>query len=98
MINQRPWIPKKLLLITVCLALLIPSSHAMMMMPMFFWKGDNLYWLSRYIESTTPGEYAAGLIVTFLFGMVIEALIWMRNFIYLKSQISAIRATEALNR
>ena len=99
MINQRPCIPKKLLLlITVCLALLIPSSQAMMMMPMFFWKGDNLYWLSRHIESTTAGEYAAGLIVTFLFGMVIEALIWMRNFIYLKSQISAIRATEALNR
>ena len=101
MINQRPWTPlrHKKLLITVCLALLFPRSNAMdMMMPMSFWKGDDLYWLSRHIESTTAGEYAAGLIVTFLFGLVIEALIWMRNFVYLKSQISAIRATEALNR
>ena len=72
-----------------------------MMMPMYFWSGweePEIYWLSRHIESTSAGEYAAGLIVTFLFGLVLQALNWMRNFVYIKSQISAIRATEALNR
>lgn len=106
MINQRPpgrRVPPLLinnkLFIIACLVLSIPGSQAMdMMMYMSFWKGDQLYWLSRHFESNTDGEYATGLIVTFIFGLVIEALIWMRNFIYLKSQISAIRATEALNR
>ena len=90
----------RLLIISACLTLLImPGARAMdMMMYMSFWKGEELYWLSRHIESKTTGEYAAGLVVTFIFGLVIEALTWMRNFIYLKSQISAIKATEALNR
>ena len=73
----------------------------MMMMPMYFWTGweeGELYWLSRHIETKSNGEYAAGLIVTFLLGLVLQALSWMRNFVYIKSQISAIRATEALNR
>ena len=61
-----------------------------MMMPMYFWKGKELYWLSRHFESTTAGEYAAGLIVTFLAGLVIQALSWMRNYVYIKSQIRAI--------
>ena len=70
----------------------------MMMMPMYFWKGNDLYWLSRYIETDSAGGYAAGLIVVFAFGIILEAVTWMRNFVYIKSQISAIRATEALNR
>ena len=55
----------------VATALLASSTNAMMMMPMYFWKGEELYWLSRYIESTDSGEYAAGLIVTFLLGLVL---------------------------
>ena len=83
-------------------AILVPSTSAMkMMMPMYFWTGHEdaeFYWLSRHIETTGAGGYAAGLIVTFLLGLVLQALNWMRNFVYIKSQISAIRATEALNR
>ena len=68
---------------------------------MYFWTGyedGEIYWLSRHIETTGAGGYAAGLIVMFLLGLVLQALNWMRNFVYIKSQISAIRATEALNR
>ena len=89
-------IPLKLLF--TASILIIPCSNAMgMMMYMSFWKGEKLYWLSRHYESDSAGEYAGGLVVTFLFGLVIEALIWMRNFVYIKSQVNAIKATEALN-
>lgn len=84
--------------VLLLLSMIVQESKAMMMMPMYFWKGTELTWLWYHLDSSTPGEYAGGLIVVFLVGVVIEAVTWMRNFVYIKSQISAIRATEELNR
>ena len=99
--NQKR-LPALTLISLLVAASFVPSTKAMdMMMPMYFWTGwedGEIYWLSRHLKTTSSGEYAAGLIVTFLLGLVIQCLSWMRNFIYIKSQISAIRATEALNR
>jgi len=86
--------------VLLLLSMIAQESNAMMMMmmPMYFWKGTELTWLWYHLDSKTSGEYAGGLIVVFLVGVVIEAVTWMRNFVYIKSQISAIRATEELNR
>ena len=95
--NQRERTHKTLFRLLIATAILAPCSKASMddmnmdmMMPMYFWKGEKLYWLSRHLQSTTAGEYAAGLIVTFLFGLVLQALNWMRNYVYIKSQIRAV--------
>ena len=72
-----------------------------MMMPMYFWSGydvNELYWLFKDIKTENSGDYACGLIVVFLFGVLIEGITYLRNFLYIRSQINAIRNTEALNR
>ena len=72
-----------------------------MPMPMYFWSGyeDNeLYWLFGGLKTENSGDYAGGLIIVFLFGVLIEGITYLRNFLYIRSQINAIRNTEALNR
>ena len=70
----------------------------MMMMPMWFSSGNDIYWLFRELHSTTSGQFAGGMIVTFIIGVGIEALTYLRNYVYIRSQITAIRKTEQLNR
>jgi len=66
----------------------------MMMMPMWFWTGNDVYWLFKELHSTTNGEFAGGMIVTFIIGIGIEAITYLRNYVYIRSQITAIRKTE----
>ena len=69
------------------------------MMPMWFWSGyDGLYWLSKTTETKNSAAYAGGLVCIFVFGIILEGITWLRNYVYIKSQVSAIKATEALNR
>ena len=65
----------------------------MMMMPMYFWSGNSLTWLIHGWDSTTGGSYFAGLLVSFILGFTIEALTYVRNYIYIKSQTAAIERT-----
>ena len=71
-----------------------------MMMPMSFWKGydTELTWLVREWTTTTSGQYAGGLIVSFLLAVLLELLIYLRNLLYARAQIAAIKKTEQLNR
>ena len=58
-----------------------------MIMPMWFWKGyeDELTWLFHGVTSTTGGQYCGGLILTFLLGFVLEAIMYLRNYIFIKA-------------
>lgn len=76
----------------------MPPMPPMMMMYMYYWKGTELYWLFEGAESTTAGQYAGGLIVVFLFGIMLEGVTYLRNFVYIKAQIHAIKRTEELNK
>ena len=69
-----------------------------MMMYMSFWHGNKLTWLIHGVDSTNGGQYTGGLIVSFLLAFSVEALVYLRNFTYIKSQIHAIKRTEELNR
>mmetsp|Transcript_1045 Transcript_1045/g.1593 ORF Transcript_1045/g.1593 Transcript_1045/m.1593 type:complete len:155 (-) Transcript_1045:28-492(-) len=69
-----------------------------MMMPMSFWSGTDLTWLINGWDSTNAGQYTGGLIVTFIVALVLESLVYLRNYTYIKAQIAAIRKTEDLNR
>ena len=70
----------------------------MMMMPMYFWKGNSLTWLFYNATSSNGTQYFGGLILVFLFGIALEAVYYLRNYIYIKAQILAIKKTEELNR
>ena len=71
----------------------------MNMMPMYFWKGtDGLTWLFYRWESTTTGQYAGGLIAMFMLGITLEGLTYLRNAVYIKAQLQAIKKTQELNR
>ena len=54
-------------------------------MYMYFWTGNQLTWLFYNAESTTGAQYFGGLICTFLVGVLIEALTYLRNYVYIKS-------------
>ena len=75
-----------------------PMPKMDMMMPMAFWSGTKLTWVYYRIQSTDAGNYTLGLIITFLLAILLEGLTYLRNFVYLRSQLAAIRNTEALNR
>ena len=75
-----------------------PVGMMMMMMPMYFWKGNEMTWLFHGVDSSTAGQYAGGLIVVLLLGIVLEGLTYLRNYIYVKEQSKAIKKTEELNR
>ena len=42
-------------------------------------------WLIHGVDSTNSTQYAGGLIVTFLLAFGVEALMYLRNFTYIKS-------------
>ena len=71
----------------------------MMMMYMWFWSDaeKELNWLFKNVVSDSGGEYFAGLLVTFLLAIVLEGITFARNYIYMKEQVKAIRASEELN-
>ena len=69
-----------------------------MMMYMYFWTGTKLNWLFYSAESETGGQYFAGLLCTFILGLLIEGLTYLRNYIYIKSQTTAIERTIELNK
>lgn len=75
-----------------------PMPMPMMMMPMWFWKGTDLTWLIHGVESKTGGQYAGGLVVTFILAVLLEGIVYVRNSTYAKAQIAAIKKTEQLNR
>ena len=78
---------------------MMPMPMMPMTMPMWFWSGyDGLYWLSKDIKTRESAGYAGGLVCIFAFGIILEGITWLRNYVYIKSQVSAIKATEALNR
>ena len=54
-------------------------------MYMYFWTGTQLTWLFYNAESTSGGQYFAGLLCTFLVGVLIEALTYLRNYVYIRS-------------
>jgi len=57
----------------------------MMMMPMHFWKGNNLTWLINGWESSDGGEYFVGLLITFLLAFTVESISYVRNYTYVKA-------------
>ena len=75
-----------------------PVGMMMMMMPMYFWRGNEMTWLFYGVDSTTSGQYAGGLIVVLLMGIVLEGITYLRNYIYVKEQAKAIKKTEELNK
>jgi hypothetical protein len=75
-----------------------PVGMMMMMMPMYFWRGNEMTWLFYGVDSTTAGQYAGGLIVVLLMGIVLEGITYLRNYIYVKEQAKAIKKTEELNK
>ena len=56
-----------------------------MMMYMNFWHGNQVTWLIHGVDSTNNTQYAGGLIITFLLAFAVEALMYLRNFTYIKS-------------
>ena len=61
-----------------------------MMMPMHWWSGyeeNTLYWLFKDVKSESSASYAAGLIIIFIFGILLEAITYLRNYVYIRSQI-----------
>ena len=62
----------------------------MMMMPMYFWKGEKLTWLFYLLESNTSTEYFVGLISVFLVAVGLQMIEYLRNFVYIKAQMRAI--------
>ena len=74
-----------------------PMPKMKMMMPMSFWSGTDLTWVYYRIKSTDSATYVGGLIIVFLLAILLEGLTYLRNFVYLRSQLAAIRNTEALN-
>jgi len=59
-----------------------------MMMPMHFWSGyteNSLTWLFRDVTSDSTGDYIGGLILVFFFGILIEGVTYLRNFVYIRS-------------
>ena len=75
-----------------------PVGMMMMMMPMYFWRGNEMTWLFYGVDSTTAGQYVGGLIVVLLMGIVLEGITYLRNYIYVKEQAKAIKKTEELNK
>ena len=76
----------------------MPMPDMPMMMYMSFWSGTDLTWVYYRIKSSDTGTYVLGLIITYLLSILLEGLTYLRNFVYMRSQLTAIRNTEALNR
>ena len=60
----------------------------MMMMPMYFWTGNDdphVTWLFENLESKTGGGYFAGLVATFALGFAIEFISFLRKYFHLKA-------------
>ena len=62
----------------------------MMMMPMYFWTGNDVTFLFKNIESKSDGDYTWGLICTFLLGFAIEFISYLRKYVHLKAQLQSI--------
>ena len=89
-----------IVLLLISAILMIREAQAMdmkMMMPMWFWKGNNLTWLLHDLESTNSTDYFGGLMTVFLIAIGLQILEFCRNYIYIKAQMRAIQHTEALN-
>ena len=76
----------------------MPMPEMKMMMYMSFWGGTDLRWVYYRIHSSDTATYVGGLIITFFLSILLEGLTYLRNYVYMKSQLAAIRNTEALNR
>ena len=76
----------------------MPMPDMDMTMYMHFWHGKQLTWLIPGWDSSSSGQYAGGLIVCFVLGVLVEGLMYFRNYTYIKAQIHAIKRTEELNR
>ena len=62
----------------------------MMMMPMYFWTGNDVTFLFKNVESKSDGGYTWGLIVTFLLGFAIEFISYLRKYVHMKAQLESI--------
>jgi len=63
----------------------MPPMPMPMMMYMSFWKGPEVTWLIHGVHSTNSGQYAGGLIVSFLLAVFLECLVYLRNLTYAKA-------------
>ena len=61
-----------------------------MMMPMYFWTGNDVTYLFKNLSSETAGGYAVGIIATFLLGIALELVSYLRKYIHMKAQLQAI--------
>ena len=62
----------------------------MMMMPMYFWNGNDVTFLFKNIESKSDSDYIWGLIVTFILGFGIEFISYLRKYLHMSAQLKSI--------
>ena len=65
----------------------------MMMMHMYFWRGNDVTYLFENISSDSSSSYSAGIIVTFVLGVTIELISYCRKYIHMKAQLHAINSS-----
>lgn len=63
-----------------------------MMMPMYFWTGNEVTYLFKNITSDSTSGYTFGLICTFLLGLAIEFINYLRKYVHMKAQLASINA------
>lgn len=61
-----------------------------MMMPMYFWSGNDVTYLFKSLTSETASGYALGIIATFLLGFSLELISYLRKYVHMKAQLHAI--------
>ena len=61
-----------------------------MMMPMYFWTGNDVTYLFKSLTSDSAGGYTLGIIATFLLGIALELVSYVRKYVHMKAQLQAI--------
>ena len=62
----------------------------MMMMPMYFWSGNDVTYLFKGISSDSTGTYVAGIIGVFVLAVVVEGVSYLRKYIHVMGQLKGI--------
>ena len=61
-----------------------------MMMPMYFWTGNEVTYLFKNLASDSAGGYTLGIVATFFVGFAIELVSYLRKYVHIKAQLQAI--------
>ena len=68
----------------------MPLSMGKMMMPMYFWAGNDVTYLFKSLASDSAGGYTLGIFATFFLGVAIELVSYLRKYFHIKAQLQAI--------